>query len=373
MIKTYMTVGKGKDMPNVAVDILTPKQALLFKEVVGFLEEDGVEVYCTTRSYFEVEEMLKLLRLKAVCIGKHGGASLQGKLEAYAERVRNMTSFYSRLRPSLVLSFSSPEAARTSFGLSIPHLAVNDSPHATAVARLTIPLSSILFTPWIIPAKEWMRYGIDKSRIISYRGLDPASWLKCFKPSRKVLDEIGLETDKPILTIRPPEYLASYILGKGEYVIRNIASAVKRLHRKRPDLQVVVLSRYGNAIKFRKIFGNTAMVTEAVVDGRSLLNFSTLFVGAGGTMTAEAALMGIPTISVYPGSTIVEEYLVRKGLVFKANKNLFECISHRIEMPDDELISLKKRALAILKNMENPAQRIAKVSEAFLRKQAHHS
>ena len=58
-----------------------------------------------------------------------------------------------------------------------------------------------------------------------------------------------------------------------------------------------------------------ARVTEEIVDGKSLLGLSALFIGAGGTMTAEAALQGVPTISIYPKSTIVEDYLIRNGLV----------------------------------------------------------
>ncbi|MBO3803571.1 MAG: DUF354 domain-containing protein, partial [Candidatus Brockarchaeota archaeon] len=329
-------------MPRVAVDILTPKQALLFKEVTRFLEENGADVHCTTRRYFEVEEMLRRLKLRAAVIGSHGGASLRGKLVAHADRLGKMSRFYSRLKPDLVVSFSSPEAARAAFGLSIPHLTVNDSPHAAAVAKLSVPLSSLLLTPWIIPRKEWTRYGIEERKIVEYRALDPASWLKKFKPSKSALDEIGLEIDRPILTVRPPEYLAAYMLGKGDEAVRDMANAAKRLLRSRPEFQVVVLSRYGRASKYRKMFGKKAFVTDKVVDGKSLLKYSTLFIGAGGTMTAEAALLGVPTISVFPGKTLVEEYLVKEGLVAKADKGLYGCILRQIEKPKDELRSLKK-------------------------------
>ncbi|MGQ9469288.1 MAG: DUF354 domain-containing protein [Nitrososphaerales archaeon] len=366
MIKTCITIGKAKDMKSIAIDILTPKQALFFNEVARLLKKRDIEVFCTTRRYFEVEEILKLLGLEAVCIGKHGGASLQGKLEAYADRVRKMTSHYIALKPDLVLSFSSPEAARTAFGLSIPHLTVNDSPHAIAVAKLTIPLSSLLLTPWIISSNEWSRFGIEKRRIIHYKGLDPVSWLKEFKPSLKILDYIGLDKNRPIVTVRPPEYLAAYLRG-GEKIVLNLAQAVKRLLLSRPDLQVVVLSRYGHASKNKRIFGKKVIVTEKVVDGKNLLNYSNLFIGAGGTMTAEAALLGVPTISVYPGKTIIEDYLIRREFIVKATNNLYAHILQQIERPKEELRLLKRRASAMLTEMENPARKIAKVSERYLR------
>jgi len=353
-------------MPGVAIDILTPKQALLFNEVVKRLDEKGIGVHCTTRRYFEAEEMLRYLGLRARSIGRHGGATLRGKLEAHAERVKLLTAHYSKLKPDLALSFSSPEAARTAFGLVIPHIAVNDSPHASAVARLTIPLSSILLTPWIIPSGEWTKFGIEGRKIVKYRALDPASWLKGFRPSRKILHELGLDPSRPIVTIRPQEYLAAYLRGERADPSGEVVRATARLLLVRPDIQVVVVSRYGNAPRYRGIFGRMARVTEEVVDGRSLLGLSALFIGAGGTMTAEAALQGVPTISIYPKSTIVEDYLVKNGLVVKAKRNLYESALEQIQRTPKELELLRRRAIALLNGMEDPAERIVEVVEDFL-------
>lgn len=355
-------------MPGVAIDILTPKQALLFNEVIKRLGERGIAAHCTTRRYFEAEEMLRFLGLRARRIGRHGGATPRGKLEAHAERVRIMAAYYSKVRPDLVLSFSSPEAARTAFGLVIPHVSVNDSPHASAVARLTIPLSSVLLTPWIIPSGEWTRYGIGGRGIIKYRALDPASWLRGFRPSREILHELDLDQARPIVTIRPQEHLAAYLRGERADPSEEIARAMAKLLIARPDIQVVVVSRYGNASRYRGIFGRTAKVTEGVIDGKSLIGLSALFIGAGGTMTAEAALQGVPTISIYPKSTVVEDYLVRNGLVVKAKGNLYELALERVHRTPRELKALRRRAVGILDGMEDPAVRIAGAVEGLLRR-----
>lgn len=312
--------------------------------------------------------MLRYIGLRARSMGRHGGATLRGKLEAHAERVKMLTAYYSKVRPDLVLSFSSPEATRTAFGLVIPHIAVNDSPHASAVARLTIPLSSVLLTPWIIPSGDWTKFGIEGRKIIKYRALDPASWLKGFKPSRKILHELDLDPARPIVTIRPQEYLAAYLRGEMADPSEEIARATTKLLIARPDIQVVVVSRYGNAPRYRSIFGRRAKVTERVVDGKSLLGLSTLFIGAGGTMTAEAALQGVPTISIYPKSTIVEDYLVRNGLVVKAKRNLYESALEQIQRTPKELKQLRMKAIGLLNGMEDPAERIVGVVEDFLRR-----
>jgi Protein of unknown function (DUF354). len=49
-------------------------------------------------------------------------------------------------------------------------------------------------------------------------------------------------------------------------------------------------------------------------DGKYLLNNTDIFIGSGGTMTAESALMGVPTISYNAVPNIVENFLVKKHL-----------------------------------------------------------
>ncbi len=48
-------------------------------------------------------------------------------------------------------------------------------------------------------------------------------------------------------------------------------------------------------------------------DGKYLLNNTDVFIGSGGTMTAESALMGIPTISYNAIPNSIEKMLVRKN------------------------------------------------------------
>ena len=112
---------------KVAIDILTPKQCMLFSRLSARLEEEGVEVLRTTRRYREVNQLLRLKGLDAIVVGRHGGGTLEGKLRASTQRILRLTSIIMEWRPDVMVSFSSPEAARVAFGLKIPHVCVNDS------------------------------------------------------------------------------------------------------------------------------------------------------------------------------------------------------------------------------------------------------
>ena len=139
--------------PVVHIDVLTPKQVLFFEKIIKMLEDLDVEVLVTSRRYREVDQLLELKKLKTYVVGSHGGKSLEKKLVSSSQRILKLTKLLHKIKPNVSVSHSSPETARVSFGLGIPHLCVNDSPHSEAVARLTVPLSKKLLTPSIIPLK----------------------------------------------------------------------------------------------------------------------------------------------------------------------------------------------------------------------------
>jgi uncharacterized protein len=297
------------------LDVLTPKQANLFAELQNRLHAKGVRTLLTTREYREVNELLALKEIKSISVGRHGGAGLEDKLIESARRIQALSKLIEEEKPDLAISFSSPEAARVAFGLGIPHYCISDSPHAEAVSKLTIPLSQKLFTPWLIPLYAWKKYCIGHRDIIQYHALDPAAWLDNYKLNSKTLDGLKIDTQKPIILIRTPEEFAAYLSGHA--ASSRASEIIGKILDQSKELQIVVLPRYKNqSEKLTKRFGNKIIVAEHVVDAISLLHLSSVFIGGGGTMTAEAALLGIPVISYYPGDpTFVERFLINYGLV----------------------------------------------------------
>jgi len=352
------------------LDILTPKQILFLGEIGKHLEAQGYEVFRTTRQYREVDDLLRLRDVKAVVVGKHGGGTLEEKLAASARRVEELSHIISRVKPDLSLAFASPEAVRTAFGLAISHYTVNDSPHSKAVARLTIPLSEKLFSPAIIPRRVWTRLGARRDQIIQYKGLDPIAWLKHHRPSPDVLNELGLDLVRPILVFRVEESFASYLLdyASKQSVIVPIAKDLTETFGGR--VQIVVLARYVEQVStIRSSLPEPVIVPTKAVDGASLLSYSSLFVGAGGTMTAEAALLGVPTLSCYPAEpTIVEKYLIRERLVERVTdpKRAIRRIRRILENLGAKRELQKGRAQSLMANMENPAEVIVHhIEDAF--------
>jgi hypothetical protein len=340
------------------LDILTPKQVHFLGELGRRLEARGHSVFRTIRDYKEVNELVKLQNMTTLSVGKHGGASLDGKLVASANRIQRLAKIISKLKPDLSIAFASPEAARTAFGLGIPHYTVNDSPHSTSVARLTIPLSTKLFSPSIISKETWKDLGADTDSIIQYDALDPVAWLKTFIPNSSVLGELSLETAQPIVVVRVEEAFASYLLGHVSERESVTIPIIREIREYDPAIQIVVLPRYKEQIQTLKaVFQDQVRVPQQIIDGPNLLFFASVFIGAGGTMTAEAALLGTPTISCFPGEpTLVDDFLIKKKLInrLKSPKDVFRQVTQILN--DSEEIRRRQRELArkLLSQMEDP-------------------
>jgi len=156
--------------------------------------------------------------------------------------------------------------------------------------RLSLPFAQKLLIPWVIPKSEFVRYGISKNDIIQYRAVDAAVIVR----ERSASTPPAVNRDKKTIVIRLEETAAAYALGKKSTSSDIIAEFAKKGER----YNIIVLGRYRPQIEaVRREFGRQVTVMDKVVDGKSLLSVTDLFIGSGGTMTAEAALMGIPTIS----------------------------------------------------------------------------
>ena len=305
-------------------------------------------VLCTTRNYREVNELAKLRKMKLVVVGKHGGTTKSGKLSASLQRTAGLSKIIEKFKPDITVSFCSPEAARVAFGLGIRHIAFSDSPHAEAVMRLTVPFVEKLLIPWIIPKNEFTRYGITKKDIIPYKAIDASVIVKNSKNQG-----MRQHRSRKNILVRVEEEHAAYV-----HKNNNTTQMILKITKKFAKHNTMVLPRYKSQIlALRKSLGNDIFILNKVVSGGDLLQNVDVFVGSGGTMTAESALLGIPTISYNAVPNLVQDYLVRKKLVV-------------VESDPDKIISLiekflssdnrrlEKNARQTLASMEDPYKKL---------------
>ncbi len=338
---------------KIWIDILTPKQLLFSEPIVEKLGKKH-DLLCTSREYEEVSKLAKIRDFDLVFVGKHGGGAKEAKLKASIDRMGRLSAKIRAFSPDIAISFCSPEAARIAFGLGIKHVAFCDSPHAEAVMRLTLPLIQKLLIPFTIPKKKFSKYGIDEKNIIQYKAIDAFVTIQ-----RKIDQKAKLpfkNNNRKNILIRVEEEEASYTSKSSK-----IIPIIKKIEREFENENIVVLGRYAKQIEnLQKTVGKKVKIVKMTYDGKHLLKNTDVFIGSGGTMTAESALMGIPTISYNAVPNIIENFLVKKYLVIReANPNK---ISNHIKKIFESAVNQnQERAERIRKQMEDPVEKLIKM------------
>jgi predicted glycosyltransferase len=286
-------------------DLVTPKSVLFFEPIIKEIQKTK-NVLITTRGgdgYKETVELLKLYGLEFENIGNFGGSCLVSKYKASLDRQMQILDFLAHHDIEKLVCLSSVDACRSAFGLGIPIYNFYDIPlsdykenfkQALPQARLTIPLATKMFKPFVVPHEVIKRFGLDEEQIFDYSFIDPLIWLQDFKYDRKYvkacLSKYDLDYSKPTIVIREEEYKASYVHKKYPFLYKTLAS----LHYKL-QANIVIIPRYES--EYLKHEFPFAIVLDEKIKVQHLLKFADVFIGGGGTLNTEACFLGTPTIS----------------------------------------------------------------------------
>lgn len=159
----------------------------------------------------------------------------------------------------------------------------------------------------------------------------------------------GDAVTRPRIYIRPEPWTAQYYNGPQNFLDDVITGLQDRA-------DVTILPRSGD--QYRHYCGPAfarSRTLSTVMDIRSIVGACDLFIGAGGTMTRELAVLGVPTISVYQDALLdVDRYLIAEGACvhrprLTADDALDYLESHARGMPHPALLAKGRMAYDMIK------------------------
>jgi predicted glycosyltransferase len=320
---------------KVWYDAGTGKQFRFGTAIARRLRKNGHEVVFTTREHPDTLALAKALGENPIVVGKYNPTSLLSRVEESANRMLEFSKMFKYNSPDLAISHQSVELCRVAFGLGVPVIVTADTPHAEAVNRLTVPLSTVLLVSEAIPASLYTKYGARK--IVRFKGVDEVAWTE--NPDRGE----PLEFKRPLIVIRQIETRAAYSIGKEDFT-------VEAAHKLSSLGTVVFLPRYSKP-KYKNV-----IVMDKFVDSVSLAGQADLVVSVGGTIAREAALLGTPSIVISQfGRIHVNEYLCKKKFP------LFIVKPSKIMEYAKRYLGKRFDVKAKLAELENPVDAIAQM------------
>jgi hypothetical protein len=264
------------------------------------------EVIITCRPLANTIDLLDLHGFKYHIIGKHYGKKILYKIFGYPIRVYQLYKFLRKNKPDIAVaqsSFHSPVAASL---LGIPSIYMNDNEHAMGNIPSFIFASKILIPEFLSVDKVKKQFA-SKRKIIQYPGVKEGIYLW----NTQIPESRSLKA----VYIRPEPWTAQYYKGALNFMDEII------LEMKKTERIILLPRGKDQAIHYEKAVFEGIQVQNKPLSLVQIASNCKLFIGAGGTMTREMAVLGIPTISVYQDKLLeVDEYLIKTGMMIHKQK-----------------------------------------------------
>jgi len=294
---------------RIWVDMTSAPHALVLRPIIAELRALGHQVIVTARQFGQTEAMLDRLGIAHEVIGRHGGASAVGKAGALARRSARLCFWARARRFDLGLAHGSVDLAVVCGILRVPSVQMQDYEFAGLQRRISFKAARRVVVPDAISVDRLRRIGAPPSKLCRYPGLKEDYYLSDLEPDPSVLDELGIDRERILAVVRPPDETA-------EYRSRNrIYEAVLDRLVGDPRSVAVVLPRSEDQRRAAQARpGDSLLVPDRVIDAQSLISYADLVVSGGGTMNREAAALGTPAYTIFSGRMgAVDEHLIAAG------------------------------------------------------------
>lgn len=300
---------------KIWIDLSNSPHPLLFAPVARRFEDLGHEVLVTARDNAQTVELARERWHDVAVIGGPSPEGRRSKARLVVDRVRGLVSWARAQRLDAALSHNSYAQIVAARALGIRTVTAMDYEHQPA-NHIAFRLAHTVLLPAVL-AGSLDRMGATPRKTRVYDGLKEELYLGDFSPDPRILGAVGIDRgpETVVVVARTPPSGALYHRNDNPL----FAKALEIVCQK-PGARCVVLTRRPE--QRRALIGldlPNVVFPESAVEARSLMYASDLVIGAGGTMTREAALLGVPTLSLFSGPTpAVDRWLERRGKLRRA-------------------------------------------------------
>ncbi|MFW6045958.1 MAG: DUF354 domain-containing protein [Natronomonas sp.] len=339
------------------LDLASPSHPFFFRGLIDQIY--GVEFETTVRRKTETIDLARQTGFEFDVIGRDFDNTL---LRTMGVPLRTLE--LAVRTPSADVSLSARNSmcvlASRARGIRSIHFTDNDM-----TAYVDAPLVERLFCRFravadqhVVPSafqlSELTKWGADPDRIYTYDGYKEDIYIAGFEPDETFTETLPFES---YVVVRPEALGAAYV-DEGSSMVPDVLESLYRA-----GMNVVYLPRRpGDRPHADPYRSNRVYVPETPLDGLQLAWHSEGVLTGSGTMAREAACMGKPAVSFFPGPLLsVDREMVENGMMLHS-RNSDEIVSHLLSvaasevMPDLDL-SIQVRdevADTILELIENP-------------------
>jgi hypothetical protein len=267
---------------KILIDIGHPAHVHFFKNTIRALKSRGHEIAIVTKDKEVTIDLLKKFGFDYYNLGKPG-KGLSGKAVGLLSFDYQLYKIAQKVKPDLFVGMASPYLGHVSRLIRKPYISFWDTETADLLIFLSYHFVDTICTPqcFLKPLGD---------RQVLYEGYKELAYLHPhqYTPDPSVLDDLGLSKNERFIIVRFISWAASHDVG-----LRGVSNPVQ---------MVKELEKYG------RVFVSSEKTPDKKLDEyrlnitpekfHSLLSFAQLYIGEGGTIATEAAILGTPAIHI---------------------------------------------------------------------------
>ena len=288
---------------RILVEILHPAHVHFFRHAVSSWRERGDQVLVLSRDKEIANHLLDAYDIPYVSISKQGRGGL-GMIREMLVRDWRMFRHARRFRPDVLVGIMGVTIAQVGWLIRRPAIVFYDTEHATLTNRFVYPLAHSVCTPECYT-------GPVNGNHVTYPGYHELAYLHPdrFTPNPAIVRAAGIDPDQPYFLLRFVSWQASHDLKQQHFDL----DAKRELIR--------ALSEHG-----RVLISSESPLPDDLASHRfqaapelihHFIAFAKLVAGDSGTMSSEAAMLGVPAVYISNlGLGYLRELQERYGLVF---------------------------------------------------------
>ena len=301
----------GKKSYDLWVDISNTPQVLFMKPLISELSEYSVFLTCWDRG--ETTELLKSFGFDFVCVGKDNSNPTK---KAISIGLRTLRLALMNLDYKAILTLN-PMPLLNAFIRGRESILcedndvkfVNPKTFSLRLENRVYKLTNHILVPE--PAFDEFSKFFPEDKLVAYPGYKEHVTISDYSPDPNFMNNLPFDE---YIVVRPESLSSHYVMEK-----RSILPEMLKLFE-RENVNVVYLPR--NNFE-RKLAGKfSVFIPPKALNGLDLSYYSNAVLTGSGTMAREAALLGVPAVSFFPGKRLlaVDMDLVEKGKILHSRE-----------------------------------------------------
>lgn len=328
---------------RVWLDMANSPHPVLLAPVASALAERGHELVVTGRDHAQTKDLTLATWPSAYIAGRESPTGYHDKARAVGRRIRSLWRYVEGKPIDVAVSLNSYAQIVAARLRRIPTVTLMDYEYQPA-NHVAFRLADRVAVPTVFPDRRLRVYGAAGTRVRRFDGFKEEIYLAS-PASANLAPPPPRRSGALRVIFRPPAHGALYHRGANAAF-----DAALRVAGRRDDLEALVLPRLDHQ---RELYaGWTGIdIMARTVDGLATLRSADIFVGAGGTMSREAALLGLRAYTMFAGRRpAVDEALIRSGHLRELTGGMSERIDwseRSAEARESDESQLRRRGAAL--------------------------